>query len=343
MAVTLIIEAQNSGARLFKACEVLEISVSTFRRWSAGNLVDCRKGASKQVPGKLSLEEEQSIINICCSNEYKDDNPYKIHASLLDKGTYIASISSFYRVLRKKGLMTHRGNTKPAQCHSKPPEKIATGPNQVWCWDITWCSSDVRGLFYYAYVIIDIWDRSIVKWAIHDREDDALSEELFKHALRDNNYPDVWVHSDNGNPMKGITLLALFYHLGICNSYSRPRVSNDNPFIESWFKTLKYNVSYPGKFSSIENAREWFAGFVNSYNTDHSHSGVHFITPQQVRNGHYESIVAKRNKVMKKAKNKNPLRWSRHVKQLPVKHTVKLNSVSLTGVSDRNKKKLRAA
>lgn len=335
MAVTLIKETQNNGARLWKACEVLEISVSTFRRWSDGHLKDCRKGAPKQNPRKLAPDEEQSIIDICCSDEYKDDNPYKIHASLLDKGTYIASTSSFYRVLRKNGLISHRGNTRPNQSHSKPPEKIATGPNQVWCWDITWLKSDVRGLFYYAYVIIDIWDRSIVKWAIHDREDDALSEELFQHALRDNNYPDVWIHSDNGNPMKGVTLLALFYNLGICNSYSRPRVSNDNPFIESWFKTLKYNVSYPGKFSSIEDARKWFANFVSSYNTGHSHSGLYFITPEQVRTGHYTLIVQNRNKVMRDAKAKYSQRWSSYVKQLPEKHTVILNSVNLTKVSKK--------
>ena len=333
MAVTLIKEAKNSGARLFKACEVLEISVPTFRRWSAGHLLDGRKGAFKKNPRKLTSKEEQSILDISCSNEYKDDNPYKIHASLLDKGVYIASISSFYRVLRKKGLLSHRGNTRPGQSHSKPPEKIATGPNQVWCWDITWLNSDVKGLYYYAYVIIDIWDRSIVKWAIHDREDETLSKELFQHALRDNNHPNVWIHSDNGNPMKGVSLLALFYDLGICNSYSRPRISNDNPFIESWFKTLKYDISYPEKFSSVENAREWFANFVNSYNTNHSHSGMHFITPQQVRSGQYEMIVANRNKVMMEAKNKNPQRWSHHVKQLPEKHVVVLNSETLTGVS----------
>jgi putative transposase len=336
MAVELIKAAQNSGARLWKACEVMEISVSTFRRWSAGHFKDNRKGALKQVPRKLTSEEEQSIIDVCCSKEYKDDNPYKIHASLLDKGTYIASISSFYRVLRKKGLMYHRGNTRPGQSCSKPPEKKATGPNQVWCWDITWISSDVRGLFYYAYAIVDIWDRSIVKWAIHDREDEALSVELFEHALRDNRYMDVWIHSDNGNPMKGVTLLALFYSLGICNSYSRPRVSNDNPFIESWFKTLKYDVSYPGKFSSIEDARKWFAGFVDSYNTNHSHSGLHFITPRQVRSGQYESIVANRNKVMMEAKSKNPQRWSSHAKQLPEKHVVTLNQNNLTRVSASN-------
>ena len=343
MAVTLIKEAQQSGARLWKACEVLEISVSTFRRWAAGDLSDRRKGALKKIPRKLTPEEEQSIVDVSCSKEYKDENPYKIHASLLDKGIYIASISSFYRVLKKKGLLSHRGNTRPGQSHSKPPEKIATGKNQVWCWDITWIASDIRGLFYYAYTIIDVWDRSIVKCAIHDREDEALSKELFEHALRDNNYPDVWIHSDNGNPMKGMTLLALFYSLGICNSYSRPRVSNDNPFIESWFKTLKYDVTYPGKFSSIENAREWFANFVDSYNTGHSHSGLNFMTPNQIRNGQYESIVANRNKVMMEAKLKNPQRWSSNVKQLPEKHVVILNSSSITRVSLKRKKEKPAA
>ena len=343
MAVELIKEAQNNGARQWKACEVLEISVSTFQRWRAGNLKDLRKNALKQVPRKLTNEEEQSIIDICCSKEYKDDNPYKIHASLLDEKRYIASISTFYRVLKKKSLLSHRGNTRPAQSRSKPPEKIATGPNQVWCWDITWLKSDVRGLYYYAYTIIDIWDRSIVKWAIHDREDDALSEELFQHALRDNGYPDVWIHSDNGNPMKGVTLLALFYSLGICNSYSRPRISNDNPFIESWFKTLKYDISYPGKFSSVEVAREWFAGFVSSYNTDHSHSGIHFITPEQIRSGQYASIVQNRNAVMLEAKAKNPQRWSNKVKQLPEEHVVTLNPKNLTGINTRKKGTVIAA
>ena len=151
------------------------------------------------------------------------------------------------------------------------------------------------------------------------------------------------LHSDNGSPMKSATMLATLQKLGVAPSFSRPQVSNDNPFIESWFKTLKYNVSYPGKFSSIENAREWFAGFVNSYNTSHSHSGMHFITPQQVRSGNYELIVANRNKVMKEARSKNPQRWSRHVKQLPKKHVVILNPMNLTRVDVKKKRTVSAA
>lgn len=343
IAVDLIKEANKNGARIRKACNALEISVSTFERWRKGHYSDNRKGAVKRVVRKLTEEEKQKIIDISCNRIYKDDNPYKIHASLLNNGIYIASISSFYRVLREERLIHHRGNTRPGTSHNKPPELIATGPNQVWTWDITWLPSYRRGIFYYSYTIIDIWDRSIIKWAIHDREDDALAQELFQSAFEENGYPDVFVHSDNGNPMKGISLMTLFYDLGISNSYSRPRVSDDNPFIESWFKTLKYHVSYPGKFNSIAEAREWFSGFVHNYNTAHSHSGLNFMTPFQVRNGKYKSIVKKRNRTMKKAQEKNPLRWSNHVKQLPKNHIVYLNPSADTRIKIKIEKERKEA
>ena len=343
LAVELIIEANNNGARIWKACDALEISVSTFERWRKGKYTDNRKGAYKAVARKLTEEEKQKIIDVSCSSRYKDDNPYKIHATLLDNGIYIASISSFYRVLRENNLVHHRGNTRPGRSHSKPPERIATGPNQVWTWDITWIPSSIRGIFYFSYTIIDIWDRSIVKWAIHDREDDILAQELFHTALDENNYPDVFVHSDNGNPMKGVSLMALFYKLEISNSYSRPRVSDDNPFIESWFKTMKYDVSYPGKFKTITLAREWFAGFVHNYNTAHSHSGLNYMTPIQVREGKYLSIAKKRNRIMLKAKKRNPIRWSNKIKQLPEKHVVYLNPSADTRIKIKADKELKIA
>ena len=183
-----------------------------------------------------------------------------------------------------------------------------------------------------------------MKWSIHDREDVELSKELFDSALRDNDYPAVWVHSDNGHPMKGATLLGLFYELGVCNSYSRPRVSNDNPFIESWFKTMKYSVSYPNQFSNIDDAREWFGSFVSFYNTEHKHSGTNFMTPTQVRNGEYTALAKNRNKVMLKAKEENPNRWGcRKTKQLLEVHTVTLNPVSFTTVSKKKKRQKKSA
>jgi putative transposase len=335
-AVDLIMAATKSGAGLKKACDALEISVSTFHRWSSGHITDKRKGAEKTVTRRLGDAERQQIIDISCSEEYKDKNPYEIHANLLDKGVYIASISSFYRVLKARNLVKHRGNTKPAHSHNKPPERKATGPNQVWCWDISWLKTDVRGVFLYAYVIIDIWDRSIVKWNIHDREDDALARELFEQAIRDTGEPKVFVHSDNGNPMKGATLRAFFEILGINNSYSRPRISNDNPFIESFFKTLKYTIAYPQAFTDIASARKWFADFVNAYNKHHQHSGLNYMTPFQVRSGKYRQIAQHRNQVMKQAFERNPQRWSRNVKQIPEEHIVLLNPTADTRLSVQN-------
>ncbi|MBN2884529.1 IS3 family transposase [Patescibacteria group bacterium] len=340
LAIELINEAVSSGSRIMSACRSIGISTTTFDRWQAGSIIDSRKGSFKSIPQKLTESEEKQIIEICCSNEYKDSNPYKILADLLDKGIYIASESTFYRVLRKNSLVNHRGNSRPTNKRNPPPERKATGPNQVWTWDITYLKSNIRGIFYYAYVIIDIWDRSIVKWAIHDREEDSLAQELFKCALLDNNEPNVFVHSDNGSPMKGVTLMALFYDLGICNSYSRPRVSNDNPFIESFFKTVKYGASYPGKFPNILIAREWFASFVDGYNTSHRHSGINFITPQEMRSGKYISIAKNRNKVMLQAKDKNPCRWSNNVKQLPIRHVVYLNPTADTRITISKKIKV---
>jgi len=167
-AVELINEAVDNGARITKACKALDISVSSFERWRKGFTQDLRKGSLKHVARKITAEEQDKIISICCSIEFKDQNPYIIHATLLDRGIYIASVSSFYRVLRSNGLLKHRGNSRPSRKQSRPPELVATEPNQVWTWDITWMYSSVRGIFYYAYTIIDIWDRSIVKWVIHD-------------------------------------------------------------------------------------------------------------------------------------------------------------------------------
>lgn len=325
LAIELIDEAVEAEARLQKACEALEISVATYRRWKKGSLVDQRKGAEKYVARKLSTVEEQEILNQCNNDEYKDDNPWKIHASLLDKGIYIASVSTFYRVLRRQGLIHKRGKGRCGHSYSKPPALIASGPNQVWCWDITWVKSDVKGLYYYSYVIIDIWDRSIVKWSIHDREDESLARELFVRATRDNPTPHLFVHSDNGTPMKGTSLLGLFHELGIVNSYSRPRISNDNPFIESFFKTLKYNVGYPKNFKSIKYARIWFSRFIHWYNNEHAHSGTHFITPAQLRNGDYTGIIKRRNTVLQQARQKHPERFGKTLKQYPAEHVVVLN------------------
>ena len=187
--------------------------------------------------------------------------PAETFNSLLDKGIYHASSKTFYRILKRFNALTHRTETKSGTSRSKPTELKAYAKNQVWMWDITWLKSPVTGIYYYAYVIEDFYDRSIVSWMIYENESDVHSKELFENACRKENAHPKFVHSDNGNPMKGITLVAFYYQLGIIPSFSRPRVSDDNPFIESFFKTLKYRYGYPHYFESIEHARNRFADF----------------------------------------------------------------------------------
>lgn len=311
--------------RQSEACKLVGISERTFQRWRSGQTKDRRKGAAKTVPRKLTEAERQQIVTVCCSDQYKDDTPDVIVSNLLEQGIYLCSVRTMYRVLRQADLLHHRQNKHARTVHSTPEEAIATGPNQVWTWDITWLPTQVKGLFLYAYCIIDIWDKSIVGWQIHDCESERWAKELFERTLAMHGYPTLRIHSDNGNPMKGLTLLSMLYDRGCKNSFSRPRVSNDNPFIESFFATVKGSVTYPGRFKALDQARQWLADFVDWYNTIHRHSGINYFTPQQMRTGQYISLVKVRNQTMNNARLLHPERWVKKVKQWVINHTVFLN------------------
>lgn len=295
--------------RLTVLCKHIGISDRTIQRWNQNGVEDKRKGAEKHVARKLSEKECDEIYCVACSSEYKDMNPHEVYNSLLDKGIYLASESSFYRILRNRKALTHRTETKEGTSRKKPDELKATAKNQVWMWDITWIKTSVQGLYYYAYVIEDLYDRSIVGWAIYENESDEHAKELFEKVMIKENACPKYVHSDNGNAMKGITLVALYYRLGIIPSFSRPRVSDDNPYIESFFKTLKYVCSYPRFFTDLNHARRWFADFIDWYNNGHMHSSLQYVTPIQKRNGEHHSIFANRNDVISEAKRKHPERW----------------------------------
>jgi len=245
----------EGGARTFKACEVLGIGIRTYQRWKLHPDGDCRKCAERHVARKLSKEERDHIVQICCSPEYSNVTPYAIYADLLDKGTYLASVSTMYRFLRERGLLHHRGESRPAQRRSKPPELKATGPNQVWSWDVSCLPTRVQGIFLFAHVLMDVWSRKIVGWEIHTEECEAHAHDFFRRVAAEHEVSGVHLHSDNGNAMKGVTVLVLFFSLGIIPSYSRPRVSNDNAFSEALFKTLKYTPGYPKRFMHIGHAR----------------------------------------------------------------------------------------
>lgn len=297
------------GVSLERTCIFLGVSIRTIQRWKKFGLNDKRLGSKRFIPRKLSADEEKKIIDISCSKDYVDNNPHEIVALLLEKGTYIASTSTFYRVLKRNNKINHRSNSKPKTKKVKPPQKTATAPNQVWCWDITWLKTDVRGIFYYAYVITDIYDRSIVGWEIHDREESELAVDLFKSLTSKYNLQGVHLHSDNGSPMKGSSLLGFLNGLQVTNSFNRPRTSNDNAYIESFFRTLKYSPGYPKHFKSIEDSRLWMADFMYWYNHHHLHSAIGYVTPSQKRSGKHHSIYRKRNKTLSIARKNNPERW----------------------------------
>ena len=324
--ITEVEKVRVDGVRLEKACKYLEISVRTFQRWQNDCGPDRRKGAVKKVHKKLSEEERRIIIKTACEKRFRDCTPYEIVAILASEGRYIGSESSIYRVLRSEGKLRHRGEVRHGKKSPRPPEMVATGPNQVWSWDITYLKTTVTGIYFYAYMIIDIWSRKIVGWAIHHHESADLARELFKSLAHSMNVRGVRLRSDNGNPMKGMTMLATLYSLGIIPSFSRPRVSDDNPFIEAYFKTMKYTIGYPGLFEDIEHARRWMADFIDWYNNYHMHSKIGYVTPQQRHEGTDRKIFEARNITMAMARQAHPERWSRHTRTWDAPATVALNA-----------------
>jgi transposase InsO family protein len=231
---------------------------------------------------------------------------------LADRGLYIASESSFYRVLRQANQLAHRGKAK-APTHQRPLPIEATAPNQVWSWDITYLATRVRGVFFYLYLIMDVYSRKIVGWEVFDTESAEHAAVVFHKAhLREGLARESLVlHSDNGSPMKGATMLATLQRLGVLPSFSRPSVSNDNPYSESLFKTLKYHPGFPDKpFESLHEARQWVAGFQHWYDEVHRHSALKFVTPGERHRQQDRAILQRRKRLYEAAKAQHPERWS---------------------------------
>jgi len=320
MAMQLIEEAMTAGARQVKACQIMGIDSRTLRRWRKQRQIsqeaqDQRKAAAAdRVPAnKLSEAERLQIVKTCNLPEYKSLPPSQIVPMLAGKGQYIASESSFYRTLRAVDQVNRRGRTELPKNSKKPKGYRTTGPNQVWSWDITYLASTIRGVFYYLYLIEDIFSRKIVGWEIHDSESAEHAGELIRKACLAENIHQTGLvlHADNGSPMKGATMLATLQKLGVAPSFSRPSVSDDNPFSESLFRTLKYTPAYPNQpFQDLGAAREWVHGFVQWYNGEHHHSAIRYVTPNQRHSGEEHTILAQRKRVYATAKQRTPARWS---------------------------------
>jgi putative transposase len=276
---------------------------------------------------KLTEEEQSQILKVVNQSEYANLSPATIVPKLADQGKYLASESTMYRLLRKENQLTHRAASRPRNTY-RPKAIIATKPNQVYSWDITYLGSTIKGSFFYLYLIMDIYSRKIVGWQVYDRESSEYASDVLEAACVEENIKkdQLILHSDNGGPMKGATMLSTLQKLGVIPSFSRPSVSNDNPYSEALFKTLKYIPIYSDKpFVSLQKAREWVEKFVEWYNYHHLHSGIKFITPIQRHNGNDAKILKNRTEVYLKAKNKHPNRWSRKIRNWNKENEVHLN------------------
>lgn len=316
-------EARRDGARLKAACEVAGIDPRTLQRWKADQGLergDRRPEAVRPTPGHaLSAEERQRILELANEARFAELPPARIVPMLADEGTYIASESSFSRVLRAHGQVRHRGRWKSPHKTRPPSTHVATAPRQLWCWDMTFLASRVVGQWFYLYLILDVYSRKIVGFEVHASDSSDHAVELLRrtalaegiHALEQRPV----LHGDNGATMKATTVLAMLHWLGITPSYSRPRVSDDNAFVEALFRTAKYRPAFPASgFADLQAARLWANQFVSWYNHEHRHSGIRYVSPAQRHEGHDEQILARRHALYQKAREANPARWSRHTR-----------------------------
>jgi transposase InsO family protein len=328
MILTLIDEAVADGARLRPACEVLGLSVRTIERWREQDGGDDRRyGPKSAPPNKLSPAEQCQILNLVNAPKFRDLSPNQIVPRLADEGTYFGSESTFYRLLREHQQLAHRQPSRPPSSR-RPREHVATGPCQVWSWDITYLNSPVRGIFFYLYMIEDIWSRKILGWQVHPDQSAEHAACLFCETCEELGIDPQGIvfHADNGGPMKGSTMLATLQRLGVVPSFSRPRVCDDNPYSEALFRTMKYRPEYPSQpFASLEEARAWVAGFVAWYNTEHLHSAIRFVTPDDRHFGRQEAILENRKAVYEQARRRHPERWAGATRNWTPVDAVQLN------------------
>lgn len=312
-------QAHRAGARLRQACEVVGISVRTLQRWKAHDGLergDGRPQAMRPRPAHaLSPQERQRLLEVANEARFADMPPARIVPALADEGVYLASESSFARVLREAGQTRHRGRAHPPRKIRPPTTHVATAPGQLWCWDLTYLPAVVAGRWFYLYVILDVFSRKIVGHAVHARDSAEYAAQLAKRTALAEGIHEVdakpVLHGDNGGTFKATTVLAMLHWLGVQPSYSRPRVSDDNAFIESLFRTAKYRPEFPvNGFADLEHARRWAADFVRWYNLEHRHSGIRYVTPAQRHAGADRQVLAARHAVYQQAGQANPRRWS---------------------------------
>jgi transposase InsO family protein len=330
-------EALAAGARYFKACAVIGLSPRCIQRWRDDG-VDRRSTREQRPTNKLSDAERQAVLDTVNAPRFAHLPPTQIVPKLADQGSYVASESTIYRILREEQQLAHRRAEKPGVVRSKPRELCAAMPNQVASWDITYLPSTVRGQYWYLYVVLDLFSRKAVAWQVYECEDQRYASALIEDYVRRERIPagQLSLHADNGPAMKSSTLYATLQALGVAHSHSRPSVSDDNPFIESLFRTIKYRPSDRVRaFASLEEAREFADRLFAWYNDEHCHSQISMVTPAQRHAGEDIAILAQRRAVYAKARAANPGRWTRHARSWTRVEEVKLNPVRAEQLRER--------
>jgi transposase InsO family protein len=314
-----ITTACTAGARLAHACAEAGIDARTFQRWrtSEGEVqADRRPTAIRPKPSHaLSEAERARIVAVANEPRFAEVPPARIVPALADEGCYLASEASFHRVLRDQGQMRRRGRARPPRTAGPPSTHVAAAPGQVWCWDVTYLPSQLQGRWFYLFLILDLWSRKIVGYEVHDTDQAEHAAHLVRRtALAEGIHARTCrpvLHGDNGPSVKGTTVLAMLYWLGIAPSHSRPRVSDDNAYAEALFRTAKYRPNFPATgFADLAEARSWAAAFVRWYNHEHRHSGIRYVTPAQRHAGGDRPILAARHALYQQAREANPRRWS---------------------------------
>jgi transposase InsO family protein len=311
--------AHTTGARLKPACKIAGIDLRTLQRWQAADgLVsgDGRPQAVRATPSHaLSEAERARVLAVANEPRFAAVPPARIVPMLADEGVYLASESTFSRVLRAHGQTAHRGAARAPKAVRPPTTHIATEPRQVWCWDMTYLPAQVMGRWFYLYLILDLYSRKIVGWEVHDADHADHAAHLVRRTALAEGIAALTakpvLHGDNGSTLKATTVLAMLNWLGVKPSYSRPRVTDDNAYAESLFRTAKYRPEFPAKgFADLEDARAWAAGFVQWYNVEHRHSGIRYVSPAERHAGNDHAILAARHALYTAARELNPARWS---------------------------------
>lgn len=293
------------------ACLALGVNRATYYRKRAPRVLAQSVALSRPKP-PLTLEDEERtcVLEVLSSNRFMDKAPAEIHAILLDEGVYLCSVRTMYRILDDEYGVKERRKQRRHPSYAKP-ELVATGPNQVWSWDITKLKGRDKGTYYHLYVMLDIYSRYAVGWMVATVESGDLATRFIAESLEKQGIiPGILtIHADRGTSMKSKPVTQLMADLGVTKSHSRPKVSDDNPFSEAQFKTLKYHPEFPERFGSIEDAGNFCRFFITWYNTEHRHSGIVMLTPESVHYGKAEQVLRKRREVLEAAAQKHPDRF----------------------------------